>query len=194
MSSMSKSDALDLLGDLLGSAPTDNTTLFGEERPKSKAKPKPQWKLGGITLLYKTTTCNCCGAVHTEINPLVMAHETMSDADGNVIKSQATSNPALLNSLDFNSLGDSLPIDTKYIELRPIPFCIECVESIALKDLRALFLSQQKAAIVESAVKTATELAGLNEKKAAAEAQLLRLAEAWEQDTPSSFDLDPESF
>lgn len=192
MSTMTKSDAYDILGDLLGSAPTDNTTLFGDERPKTKAKPKPTWKLGGITLLYKTTKCNCCGTIHTEVNPLVMAHETMVDADGNVIKSQDTSNPALLHSLDFNSLGDSLPISAKYLELSPIPFCIECVETLAASDLRAVFLSQQKQAIIDSAVKTATELAGLNEKKAAAEAQLLRLAEEWEN--PFAANLDPESF
>lgn len=189
---MTKSDALDLLGDLLGQTPTDNTTLFGEERPKAKSKPRPQWKLSGITLLYKTTTCNCCGAVHTEINPLVMAREVLTDADGNVTKEQATSNPALLHSKDFSL--DDLPTETKYIELRPVPFCVECVETLAATDLRQLFLSQQKAAIIESAVQTATELAGLNEQKAAAEARLLKLAESWEQDSPSSFDLDPESF
>lgn len=189
---MSKSDALDLLGDLLGQTPTDNTTLFGEERPKAKSKPRPQWKLSGITLLYKTTTCNCCGTVHTEINPLVMAREILTDADGNVTKEQATSNPALLHSKDFSL--DDLPTETKYIELRPVPFCVECVETLAATDLRQLFLSQQKAAIIESAVQTATELAGLNEQKAAAEARLLKLAESWEQDSPSSFDLDPESF
>lgn len=192
MSTMSKAEAFDLLGDLLGQTPSDNTTLFGEERPKAKAKPRPAWKLAGITLLYKSTTCNCCGTVHTEVNPLVLARETMSDADGNVIKEQSTSNPALLHSKDFSL--DDLPTETKYIELRPVPFCVECVEGLASKDLRSLFLSQQKAAIVESAVQTATELAALNEKKAQAEAKLLQLAEAWEQDSPSSFDLDPESF
>lgn len=190
--SMSKSDALDLLGDLLGQSPTDNTTLFGEERPKAKAKPRPQWKLSGITLLYKTTTCNCCGTVHTEVNPLVMAREVMQDADGNTIKEQATSNPALLHSKDFSL--DELPTETKFLELRPVPFCVECVETLAATDLRRLFLSQQKAAIIESAVQTATELADLNERKAAAEARLLKLAESWEHDEPTDFQLDGESF
>jgi len=174
---MTKAGAIDLLGDLLGIAPTDNTNLFGEEKPKAAAKPRPQWKLRGLVLLYKTTVCSCCGTQHTEVNPLVMAKEVLEDADGNVVKEQTTSDPTLLHSVGFE-LSD-LPITTSTMDMRPVPFCSECVESVAATDLRKLFNLQKRDQIIESAVKTATELSSLNEKRAKAESDLMELAAQW---------------
>lgn len=188
--SMSKADAIDLLGDLMGIAPTDNTNLFGEERPKAPRKSAPKWQLSGLVLLYKSTTCNNCGTVHTEINPLVMAHEELVAHDGSIVKSQTTSDPALIHTKDFQ-LAD-LPTRTEYVQMRPISFCVECVESLAQKDLRSLFVTQKREAIVEAAVQTSTQLSDLNAKREQAEKTLLDLAASWEN--PMNAGLDPESF
>lgn len=171
--SMNKEQALDLLGDLIGIAP--RTDLFGETVKKAKPTPRPKWTPIAVVALYKTTRCDC-GAIHTEVNPLVMIHEQLIAADGRILSDQKTSNPDSV----ITNLPEALPSSVEYYEMPEVHFCVDCVENLIQTDLLKLFRAQRKAEAIKESGEAMLSAVDKKLKAEEAEKKLLQLAASLE--------------
>jgi len=185
--SVTKAEALDLLGDLLDIDPKDKTSLFGETVERKRSTPRPQWKALGLIVLYKETLCLHCGTKHRELNPLVLLHEQLVAHDGSILKDQKTSNPMAIH-IDLDQLPEGVQPDT--YPMAPIHFCYECIDSFK-SDIHSLFKAQMKSTIQLEAAEVSAKLKAANEAKASAEARLMQLADSWENPLTS---FDEEQF
>jgi hypothetical protein len=91
---VTKEEALDLLGDLLGTV-TSQTGLFGDA-PVKVARPRPKWQVDGLITLSNVCTCNSCGNTYRYRNPKLMVAMSQVDYLGVTLKSIKTSDYALL--------------------------------------------------------------------------------------------------
>lgn len=135
---ISKDEALDILGDLLGTSPAD-TGLFGD-KPVKISKPRPQWRIDGAVIVTNSCTCRTCGYAHKMLNPKVMASMSYVDADGRVLKSVKTSDYNLLLEIKGGpyhgkaSAPSAIDVDNFLVEITyeeiiidNIDFCQHCL-------------------------------------------------------------------
>lgn len=180
----SKDEALDLLGDLLD--PTQ-TSLFGD-KPIKITKPRPKWRIDGFVVVQRTCKCLTCGALHKEVNPLIMLSESLVDHEGRVLRSQKTSDPESLrlkDQLDW----DSMIVSEETIEIDPVTFCNQCIAfGLSQELIMTAFDNQRKETLRKQTnddiVKSAVSAKAAQERAEAAEKRLFDLIDQYEK--PSS--------
>lgn len=143
---VTKDEALDLLGDLLGDSPTE-TSLFGD-KPIKLTKPRPQWQVDGVVVVHNQCMCNSCASVHEYINPKLLLSMSYVDHAGNVLKAVKTSDYNLLLEVkggpyfgkktapaEIDITDYSAKIRHEFIRVENVDFCDEC--------LRGMFREEQ---------------------------------------------------
>lgn len=135
---VTKDEALDLLGDLLGDSPTE-TSLFGD-KPIKLTKPRPQWHADGAVIVTNFCSCRTCGAKQVNLNPQVLISMSYIDHEGRVLKSVKTSDYNLLlevkggpyegkktapKEIDLDALV--LDVVEEVIKIEDVDFCSSCL-------------------------------------------------------------------
>jgi hypothetical protein len=177
----SKDEALDLLGDLLD--PTQ-TSLFGD-KPIKITKPRPKWRIDGFVVVQRICKCLTCGALHKEVNPLIMLSESLIDHEGRVLRSQKTSDPESLrlkDQLDW----ESMVVSEETIGIDPVTFCNHCLASGVSQELiMTAFDNQRKETLRKQTnddiVKSAVSAKAAQERAEAAEKRLFDLIDQYEK-------------
>lgn len=125
---MTKKDALDLLGDLF-------------DTPVKPTVPSRFWRPVSIGVVYTQRTCKHCGHIHTEVSPKVLIKEEQVKRTGEVIATSLSCTPKTDNLRDYQDL----PVQNEYLDAGTLPFCTECVEEFSQQDLFGLITIQSLA-------------------------------------------------
>lgn len=131
-----KTQAKDLLSDLLGIAPKE--TLFGDLVPAKPIKATPKWIPKSLVIVSVTHTCTC-GQVHIHTSPKLLLREDYVDYTGRILYSEETSNPKSLRSGEFPS---DFVIEEQTVSGEPLPFCSSCVTTCNQDSLKRMFFLQ----------------------------------------------------
>lgn len=131
--------AMALLGDLL---PEDKQmkNLFDEPVAPKRKLPPAAWRVTGLVRVHTEQECKCCGNTQVLLSARVLVRESyfsgdlsLADHEADDVMSLKTENP---------KLDADLPVLIRTMKLPDVPFCQDCIEEQASKDLLAVLLAQ----------------------------------------------------
>jgi hypothetical protein len=206
---VTKDEAIDLLGDLLGSDPLE-TSLFGD-KPVKITKPRPQWQIDGTVVVTQACKCRTCGTQQTHLNPKLLVAMSYVDHNGIVLKSIQTDDYNLLlevNGGPFKGkktapsaiVVEDYSKETTYksIQVEDVDFCQDCyAESgfLSLEIIHEVLHNQQVSALRRKESDTSSNKEFRNklhlERAEAAERKLMELIDSMDKEPemkPDSFD------
>jgi hypothetical protein len=170
-----KLDAMNFFSDLLGLPEPE--TLFGtkvDKRPKRARK----WRVAGISVIHKVSSCKCCGARIEHINPHLLFRKELVDHTDTIIKTIETDCP---DEADLLLLNADSPVEHRYVATNDVAACNVCWKAIP----DTLYMKAFKAQVDRLQADPERRKA-IAEQREAAEKQLMELIDGFDYSTDTS--------